>query len=682
MFRKIGGLFAVLALFLGYAAPLPAQDTDSALDTIVVSASRYEETLKSVTGSVTVISQEDIQKSSASNVADILAQQGFGYVGYGDSKYIQIRGISSTTIGAYDDTARVLVLIDGRRVASTRANVFGLSNVERIEVVRGPSAVQYGPAAAGGVINIITKKGKQNEFHLSAETGIGSWDSYKEDFSVSGGFSGFDFSAGITYSGQNKDNQIYGGHTLPGTRSPDNTQADIDIGYTFLEKHRIGINYYYSNAHFSAPDQWSVVSANPPADPGIYNQRYIDFRTDNVAFSYTGASPNDMFDWTLRYSLGESTEKKYYTDDKIKTKGIQAQFGYNSNYLDADIGIDYNSYAITALSVYSPPYYLTADYKTTDFGVYLASKIKLLDDRLFISLGGRWDKYTQDQHMGVNKVTQRHFSPSIGIAYLPIPELKLRVNYSQGFILPSASQIAGFNNGQPPGQYNAYYDPNPNLKPEEPKTLEFGIDYDYRYINASLTYFQTEYANKIVSRENPSAGQYHYQFQNLTKAQINGFEFSMKFDIGEALGYDFTLEPRVNLTYLTKYKNYDTTPSRFLALGITDLPEVSKYNLSYGVTFIHPGADLKVDLNGVYLGKQVTTYWEMGYIPHVINYTPGTTTVDLSIEKGIYTFGENGEGGKLSLKVAINNMFDNKNQTYYDYPGPGRNFYLGLKYEL
>jgi vitamin B12 transporter len=89
-----------------------------------------------------------------------------------------------------------------------------------------------------------------------------------------------------------------------------------------------------------------------------------------------------------------------------------------------------------------------------------------------------------------------------------------------------------------------------------------------------------------------------------------------------------------------------------------------------------------MDLNGVYMGKELSDDYRQGAVTPVFMYTPGTTSVDLSIEKGLMTFGANGEGGKLSIRVEVNNMFDNKNETYLDYPGPGRNFYIGLKYQL
>ena len=136
-------------------------------DTIVVTASRIETPAKSTGSSVTVISNEDIKQSGQTSVVETLKNvPGLTVVesgGPAGDASIFIRGAASY---------HTLVLIDGvpayDPMSTTRAFDFAhldTVNIERIEVVRGPQSTLYGSDAIGGVVNIITKKGKGEPEH-------------------------------------------------------------------------------------------------------------------------------------------------------------------------------------------------------------------------------------------------------------------------------------------------------------------------------------------------------------------------------------------------------------------------------------------------------------------------------------------------------------------------------------
>jgi vitamin B12 transporter len=108
---------------------------------------------------------------------------------------------------------------------------------------------------------------------------------------------------------------------------------------------------------------------------------------------------------------------------------------------------------------------------------------------------------------------------------------------------------------------------------------------------------------------------------------------------------------------------------------------IPKNSMSFGILFNYPEQDLSMSLAGAYTGSVSTTDYRLdkNYAPLI--YTYGISSVDFTVQKGLYKFGDNGDKGVLSLKLSVNNMFDNNNEFYLDYPGPGRNFYVGLKYE-
>jgi len=144
---------------------MAAEEQPVQLDELVVSAAGYEQKITDAPASISVISQEALEQSSFSNLAEALetvegvdVRQSTGKTG---GLNISIRGLSSEY---------TLILIDGRRQNSpgnVTPNGFNststsfippLSAIERIEVIRGPMSTLYGSDAIGGVVNIITKK--------------------------------------------------------------------------------------------------------------------------------------------------------------------------------------------------------------------------------------------------------------------------------------------------------------------------------------------------------------------------------------------------------------------------------------------------------------------------------------------------------------------------------------------
>lgn len=150
------------------------------LEGVVVSATRMEQSLRDVPVPVTVINKEAIARMGALRLNEVLAEQTGIQVIQDHGAGVQVQGLS---------TDYVLILIDGEPVVGrTKGNLdlsrFVVGNIERIEIVKGPSSSLFGSEAMGGVINIITKKGrtdfngslraryrKYNTLDLSAEAG-------------------------------------------------------------------------------------------------------------------------------------------------------------------------------------------------------------------------------------------------------------------------------------------------------------------------------------------------------------------------------------------------------------------------------------------------------------------------------------------------------------------------------
>ncbi|MDR3153398.1 MAG: TonB-dependent receptor [Deltaproteobacteria bacterium] len=640
------------------------------LGTVVVSASRTAERLREVSSNITVISGEDVELAPADDLSELLKQQGFAMIDYGASTVLQIRGIYRSV--NVQTGSIILVLVNGRRTGITDVKQVPLDNIERIEIIRGPAAVQYGSAAMGGVINVITKRRKEDGISLALETGIGSWNLNKSSMSINGMYNDFDFSVAASYMDRGSFS-VKGDVEFPHT-STEQKNIMVELGYTFAEKHRIGVHASKNELN----NEWPTIGfreipvLQPPGTP-FTSYNTFNFSETTWGITYDGATPGGDFDWSAFYSKSKYKRVPYYSDGSTDfiTQDIDnygAALGYNSSYVDIDLGFDFIRYKIKAN--------YEGDNVFKDFGLYLNSKIKLFDDKLFVSLGARFDEasFRSRAADGLSK-SENNFATSFGVSYLPAEWIKIRANYSQGFRMPTAYEYLGGTSYW--FTYPITYLPNPDLKPERSKTFEFGFDIDYLFFSSSVTYFTTVWKDRIHSM-GVAGG---YQALNLKKTETAGFEIALKADLGEAFDLGFEISPYVNFTYLTKRKNRDEYYIR--TSGYVDtMPAIPHWTLSYGVTVRHPGIDLMVNANAAHTGP--TYFWNYN------NITGGRDPIwrgsemvalDLAIEKGLWEIGQNGQYGKLKLRVEAKNLLDSKNEVYYDYPGPGRNFYVGLKYE-
>lgn len=176
--RPLPFVLAPLALALSSQA---LSNSTAALEEVVITASRSEQTTGINTAFIDVISEEDIKASGAQTVLDALRRSAIIQVvdssGSGSSPTIGMRGFGS------NGSQNTLILIDGRRLNNetdlSNVNLRNLSinNVARIEIVNGSAGALYGAGAVGGIINIITKRANGNALDLSVSRG--SYDAEK-----------------------------------------------------------------------------------------------------------------------------------------------------------------------------------------------------------------------------------------------------------------------------------------------------------------------------------------------------------------------------------------------------------------------------------------------------------------------------------------------------------------------
>jgi vitamin B12 transporter len=207
---------------------------------------------------------------------------------------------------------------------------------------------------------------------------------------------------------------------------------------------------------------------------------------------------------------------------------------------------------------------------------------------------------------------------------------------------------------------------NPELKPEESRTIEWGLDLGYGGWDVSFSNFFTDFKNRIVTVPGAAAGTSTYD--NLGEVTINGIETTASFDFGRQFGWGFRLQPYFSLVYHFKFEDEETGE---------DLFYISNALFSCGINFSgYKG--ITSNLNIAYTGKQRIDDWVSGIFPAPAADKGGFTVVNFTIDKEILDFDKY---GKFTLKGQVQNLLNHSYSYQYGYPMPGRTFFLGLRYD-
>lgn len=295
--RKMSALS--LAILSALSLPVFAADTtaDNNVKTkdVVVTATRTEEEVKNVPNTVEVITSEDFKRLGATDVysalrlANNIDVTSAGMAGHN----VMIRGM---------DTNHSLILIDGKRFAGEDTgetqNVYALdrvslSNIERIEIVRGAASAQYGSDALGGVINIITKKsGVQPSVTVGASTGTDAINNYYHiDFGKNGKLSS---SMNMRFT-KNRKIQGTDGTNYYGPVQDFNFSGTYDVG---KDNHvNLDLGYYneHTKANYADGTFTNLAAQFSGGSDYITNKNKVewyDYKRYDASLSYDGKTHN------------------------------------------------------------------------------------------------------------------------------------------------------------------------------------------------------------------------------------------------------------------------------------------------------------------------------------------------------------------------------------------------------
>ncbi len=242
---KAAALAAVtLCISLGYGQQQPRDLTQISLEELanmqVYSASKHMERASEAPSSVSVVTGDEIRKYGYRTLADVLRSlRGFFIIGDHEYSYVGVRGFAPHN----DLNTRILLLVNGHRLnddvkgsalVGTEFPV-DIDLIERIEVVRGPSASLYGNNAFFGVINVITRK--PADFGTAeVSSSVGSFGTYRERVSVAQQFhNGLDMLfSGTFFNSHGHDRLYFPEYDAPATNDGIAENVDHDQSRNFL----------------------------------------------------------------------------------------------------------------------------------------------------------------------------------------------------------------------------------------------------------------------------------------------------------------------------------------------------------------------------------------------------------------------------------------------------------------
>jgi vitamin B12 transporter len=687
MLKWMAVLIMLLLSTKGFAKDIQAE-TSYKLDTVIVTAKRTEERLRDVSQNMTVFTQKDIEQSGAVSVTDLLKKAGIqvysdGGAGYGNEGVV-IRGGRSSMHG-FDIAGDILVLVDGHRTGSDFLGNIGLENTERIEVIRGPGAVQYGAAAMGGVINIITKRGREKPEGF-VEAGAGSWGEQRYKAGISGKAGNLDFAGSMAYFSRD-DYELGNGDTYENSDVEDRVRYNFNTGWNFNDNHRLGLIIQGSDTNDAGKGE--------DAARTYYYYTRQDRDNHTIDLSYKGRNEAGATTWLTRYFQGEvnydlkrftssSTTRLPLSQNSNQFRGSQAQVSHDFGRFSTVAGMDWMSYEFDQRQDGDAAGLSTRNTAQSDFdniSGFLMGDIHLLENRnLTLSAGIRYDVFDVSvnarkikEDVTVSREVDKHsWNPSFGVAYSPTDFLKVRANYATAFKMPLPRQLTGYT-----VMMSTPFIGNPDLEPEKSDNYDLGFDLDWKSLFVSATWFYSDYQDMIGYETHNSADKHysgkHYWYYNVDSAEIQGIELGMKLDLAQTLGWSFQLEPYVNWTHLLVFEDGNGYK----------LPDRSRDSLSAGLVFGSEEAGLTAGLDATYYGTQYAVDRESGSSTvgsqEKLENVGDAWVMDFSCSQRLFRFENSRE---VRLKASIHNLFDEFYSTDEDDWMPGRSFYLGVEYRL
>lgn len=619
----------------------------------IYSAAATTITQDQTASSVTVLTEKDFTERNATYVSDVLktvpsvAMSASG--GRGALTNFYLRGA---------DANHTAVVIDGVKVNPVTGYGFdfgglSLSNIDRIEVLRGEQSALWGSDAMGGVIYITTKSGlyKDKPFNVDFDLGTGSHGTYDGSATISGYNNGF-------YYALNGNNHRTRGISAISSDKFNYTAEDGTAVSTGGAKERD--KFHRDNVSFRLGYDLNNKGVELLATHSTQNSHYDDYPTEGTYDNYTHTRETLL---KLSGYLGSEQElfKHKFAVSNIKTDSnsyeAYSTSAYSGKRLAANYQLDVNfdrEGAITqGLSFFTE--YQKSDYQANynspaspDWSYDLDNK-KLIEKSIateYRLLTEQENSFSVSGRFTDNSEYENAFTGRIAGAYRLSPNVKAHASLGSAIQNPTMTEYYGYN-----GKFIA----NPALKPEKSRGGDIGLllETDNKRHSLDMTYFARNVDNAIST------------------TRINGKTKSINLDgISQIRGVELAYNGKIT-DLLTTYANYTYTQARdSQKMELVRRPKhLANAGVAYQIT-----SELGTDINVSYVGKRFEkyTYYDANWNPTSTRVKlPSYTLVNLGVNYQVTP--------NINVYANLNNVFDKKYEDTLYYGQDGRNVYVGLK---
>ena len=461
---------SALAASPGAAQPPPPEE-------IVVTSSIIAQPRRNIGTAVSVVDFEEVELRGYADLADVLrTQTGIGVSnsgGTGKSTAVFIRG---------EDSFRTLLMIDGVKALDPSApqvtpsfdSLLATSDLQRVEVLRGPQGFIYG-ADAGGVVNVITKRGADD---LGGQVAIeyGDYTTRKVDAALSGGGDEADYFVSVVDLTTDGFNAHTVDTALRDDDGADNTTLHTKVGWNVTDDLRLQL----VARDIDAEAQFDICFGPPPLFPASND---CVATTDQQTYRISAEHSTDRFSSSFGYSAVDIARDSLTAGaSSFATEGSVARVEYTGSYSPSDAlslvyGIDLQDEELTD----------SVGLQSRDQSGYYFEYQGAFDDAFFVSLGARYDD---------NDDFGSHTSSRLSVAYVQDfasnRSLKYRASAGTGFRAPSLFEVST--------NRNALFPPAAGvvLEEETSRGYDLGIEYDGASgLHFEITYFDQEIEDAI-----------------------------------------------------------------------------------------------------------------------------------------------------------------------------------------
>jgi vitamin B12 transporter len=637
----------VLFLFATSASVLGAQTSrdTTKLESVVVTATRNPLSIGDVPASVTVLSGADLKARGIVNVSDALRE---------------VPGVSVARTGSFGGQTSLFIrggqsnytkiLIDGVPMNQS-GGAFDLAtlttdNVERIEVVRGPSSVVWGSDAVTGVVNVITRSGRAGD-RMMASARAGTLSTYDAEGELAQSSASTTYSVALARHGSNgiyDFNNRYGETVLSG-RADAAIDEKTNAGFTFRY---LDFNAHYPTDGTGAPVDSNSFNTASQLALGAHVRRLI-----NSTLAIQGSVTSSAHDGGTDDAAGQGSTDSFESLDHITRRGAEARAIANLGMGSVlTVGGQLEEQAQRSQDQFGGSFSSASEFAVTRHDHAAFAELVSASNRVTATAGARVDGNQQFGSVGTYRVAAQYalagttsIRGSVGTAFR---EPSLSENFATGFVVG-----------------------NPDLKPEHTTSWEVGAGTGVHddLVHFQLTYFDQRFVDLIDYNGSVPPGQPNYE--NVAKASARGAELELHHAPVHGFFGDFSV---TRLQTKVIERGFSTASTATLVEGqrLLRRPDLSgSARLGYLI-----GSNLNTDVVVTYVGKRDDRRFT-NTAPFVEAVElPSYTLVDLSAS---YAIPRQTGRSRAALTVRAENIADVQYESVAGFKAPGRIILGGVK---